>query len=51
MAASRDFGWWYWFLTVGLPSAGLLGAIVGPYLAMQPCREVFQRSWFERVHG
>jgi hypothetical protein len=51
MTASRDLGWWYWFLTVGVLGAGLLGWIVGPYLAMQPCGEVFQQSWLERVHG
>ncbi|HSA87496.1 MAG TPA: hypothetical protein VLE46_15075 [Nitrospira sp.] len=27
------------------------GWTVGLYLAMQPCAQVFQRLWLERVHG
>lgn len=51
MATSRDLGWWDWLLTVGVLGAGRLGWTVGPYLAMQPCSEVLQRSWLERVQG
>jgi len=36
MATSRDLGWWYWFMTVGLLGAGLLGWTVGLRLAIQP---------------
>jgi hypothetical protein len=51
MTTSRDLGWWYWFMAVGLLGVSLLGWTVGLCLAMQPCAEVFQRSWLERVHG
>ena len=37
MATSRDLGWWYWFMTVGLLGAGLLGWRAGLYLAMLLC--------------
>ena len=34
MTTSRDLGWWYWFMTVGLLGAGLLGWTAGLSLAM-----------------
>lgn len=33
----HDLGWWYWFMTVGLLGASLLGWTVGVYLAMVLC--------------
>ena len=33
----HDFGWWYWLLTVGLLSLGLLGWPAGIWLAMTLC--------------
>ena len=37
MTTIRDVGWWYWFLTVGLLGAGLMGWAEGIYLAMVVC--------------
>ena len=37
MMAIRDLSWWYWFLTVGLLGAGLLGWPTGIFLAMLMC--------------
>lgn len=33
----RDLGWWYWFMTVGFLTAGLMGGSMGLYLAMALC--------------
>jgi len=37
MATTRDLGWWYWFVTVGLLGVGLSGWQLGIYLAMALC--------------
>lgn len=37
MTTNRDLGWWYWFITVGLLGAGLLGWTAGVYPAMVLC--------------
>ena len=37
MAAIHDLGWWYWFLTVGLLGAGLIGRPAGIFLAIVLC--------------
>ena len=34
MTTIHDLAWWYWFLTVGLLGAGLLGWPAGIYLAI-----------------
>lgn len=37
MATTRDLGWWYWFMTVGLLATSLMGWWMGLYLAMALC--------------
>jgi hypothetical protein len=37
MTTIRDLGWWYWVLTVGLLSGGLLARPEGILLAMMVC--------------
>ena len=37
MVTIYDLSWWYWFLTVGLLGAGLLGWPAGIFLAMVLC--------------
>ena len=37
MTTIHDLGWWYWFLTVGLLGAGLLGWPAGIFLAIALC--------------
>lgn len=49
MTTSRDLGWWYWFMTVGLLGAGLLGWTAGLYLAMLLCAiQIIHVSWLTR---
>jgi len=49
MATNRDLGWWYWLLTVGVLSAGLLGWTVGLYLAMLLCAvQITHVMWLTR---
>lgn len=49
MTTSRDLGWWYWFMTVGLLGAGLLGWTAGLYLAMLVCAvHIIHVSWLTR---
>lgn len=37
MATTRELGWWYWFMTVGLLASSLMGWWMGLYLAMALC--------------
>lgn len=49
MTTSRDLGWWYWFMTVGLLGSSLLGWTAGLYLAMLLCAvQVAHVSWLTR---
>jgi len=49
MTTSRDLGWWYWFMMVGLLGAGLLGWTAGLYLAMVLCAiQIIHVSWLTR---
>ena len=49
MKTLRDLGWWYWLMTVGLLSAGLLGWTAGVYLAMLLCTvQIAHVIWLTR---
>ena len=49
MTAIRDLGWWYWFMTVGLLAAGLIGWMAGLYLAMALCAvQIVHVTWLTR---
>jgi hypothetical protein len=46
MTTMHDLGWWYWLLTVGLLSAGLLGWPAGIFLAIALCAvQVVHVAW------
>lgn len=49
MATTRDLGWWYWVVTVGLLSANLLGWATAVYLAMALCTiQIVHVIWLTR---
>jgi len=49
MATFHDLGWWYWFLTIGLLGAGLLGWTAGIVLAMALCAvQIAHVLWLTR---
>ena len=49
MASMHDLGWWYWFSTVGLLGAGLLGWTAGIVLAMALCAvQIAHVLWLTR---
>lgn len=49
MATTRDLGWWYWLVTVGLLGANLLGWTTGVYLAMVLCAiQIVHVIWLTR---
>ncbi len=51
MVTIYDLSWWYWFLTVGLLGAGLLGWPAGIFLAMVLCAvQIVHVIWLTRDH-
>ena len=49
MMTVHDLAWWYWFLTVGLLGAGLLGWPAGIFLAMVLCAiQIVHVVWLTR---
>jgi hypothetical protein len=49
MRTIHDLAWWYWFLTVGLLGAGLLGWPAGIFLAMMLCSvQIVHVIWLTR---
>lgn len=49
MATTRDLGWWYWLVSMGLLGANLLGWTTGVYLAMALCAiQIVHAIWLTR---
>ena len=49
MTTIHDLSWWYWFLTVGLLGAGLLGWPAGIFVAMVLCAvQIVHVIWLTR---
>jgi hypothetical protein len=49
MRTIHDLAWWYWFLTMGLLGAGLLGWPAGIFLAMMLCSvQIVHVIWLTR---